>query len=92
MNYREQNEIMNELLEKLNQILPILNQLSKDPETIIIDDVELREMLKISKRKTAYLREKGLISYSKIGGKIHYRLSDVLDLLKRTRIPCFECE
>jgi hypothetical protein len=92
MNYREQNEIMNELLEKLNQILPILHQLSKDPETIIIDDVELREMLKISKRSTAYLREKGLISYSKIGEKIYYRLSDVLDLVKRTRIPCFECE
>jgi Helix-turn-helix domain len=91
MNYREQNEIMNELIEKLNQALPILNKLSQDPEIIIIDDVELREMLKMSKRSTAYLREKGLITYSKIGGKIYYRHSDVLDLIERTKFPCFEC-
>jgi hypothetical protein len=33
-------------------------------------------------------REKGIITYSKLGGKIYYKLSDVLLLLKQNEVPC----
>lgn len=91
MEQKSRIEVMNELLKKLDELLPVLSLLTKNPASIIMDDVQLREMLKLSKRSTAYLREKGTITYSKIGGKIYYRLSHVLDLIERTKVPCFNC-
>jgi hypothetical protein len=54
---------------------------------VIFDDESLREMLKVSKRTTANWRERGFITFSKLGGKIFYRLSDVLMLIKQNEIP-----
>ena len=77
------------LSKKLDQLIPIMDQIARPPEHVILDDVALRDMLNMSKRSTAYLREKGLITYSKIGSKIYYRLSDILLFLKQNEIPAF---
>lgn len=58
----------------------------QDPGQVILDDVDLRNLLKISKRKAAYLRSERKIAFSKDGGKIYYLFSDVLDYLKRSRV------
>lgn len=59
-------------------------------EEVIYDDVDLREFLKVSKRTTAYWREKSMITFSKLGGKIYYRLSDILSLLKKHEVPAVD--
>lgn len=89
MSWQQNIENLTELSNKIDQLLPIVEQMARPPEQIILDDVALREMLKMSKRSTAYLREKGLITYSKIGAKIYYRLSDILLFLKINEIPAF---
>jgi hypothetical protein len=89
MTWHQNIENLNSLNQKIDQLLPIVEQMARPPEQIILDDVALREMLKMSKRSTAYLREKGLITYSKIGSKIYYLLSDVLLFLKQNEIQSF---
>jgi hypothetical protein len=89
MSWQRNIENLDALNQKIDLLLPIVEQLGRPPDQIIIDDVALREMLKMSKRTTAYLREKGLITYSKIGSKIYYLLSDILLFLKQYEIPAF---
>jgi hypothetical protein len=75
-----------DLLEFFDLIKSELQQKQRPPEETILDDVDLREMLKASPRTTAEWRAKKLITYSKIQGKIYYRLSDVLDFLDRNSV------
>jgi hypothetical protein len=70
----------------MEQLLPVIERLNRPPEQVLLDDVELRQLLKVSKRTTAYLREKELITYSKLGGKIYYLYSDVLEMISRNQI------
>lgn len=79
-------EIKN-LRTKIEDLTLALANVCRPPDQQIMDDVDLRNFLKISKRTAAYLREKSLITYSKIGSKIYYKLSDVLSFLKQHEVP-----
>ena len=76
-----------ELDELFRQLMYECQQAKRPPEEVIYDDVDLRNFLKVSKRTTAMWREKGLITFSKLGGKLYYRLSDILSLIKQHEIP-----
>ncbi|HSZ85754.1 MAG TPA: hypothetical protein VK787_06970 [Puia sp.] len=52
---------------------------------VILDDVDLRQLLKVSERTTASLRAKNMITYSK-PGKVYYLLSDVLKMMENHRV------
>jgi hypothetical protein len=52
---------------------------------VILDDVDLRHLLKVSERTTAALRAKNMITYSK-PGKVYYLLSDVLKMMENYRV------
>ena len=67
-----------------------IQEAKRPPEEVIYDDVDLRNFLKVSKRTTASWRADGLITFSKLGGKIYYRLSDILSLLKQHEIPAVD--
>ncbi len=86
MNSRQFIHQIPELEELIKIIQYEIQQAKRPPEEVIYDDVDLRNFLKVSKRTTAYWREKGLITYSKLGGKIFYRLSDILNLVKDNEI------
>lgn len=75
-----------ELAEALLELKEEIKQVSRPPEEKILDDVELREMLKVSKRTTATWRQKGLIKHYRLEGKCFYILSDVLDALKQNTV------
>jgi hypothetical protein len=92
MSWQQNIENLSTLTKKIDELLPIMQQIARPPDQTILDDVGLRDMLKMSKRSTAYLREKGLITYSKIGSKIYYRLSDILSFLKQNEIPAINAE
>lgn len=86
MSWQRVLDNISELNHNMEQLLPVIERLNRPPEQVLLDDVELRQLLKVSKRTTAYLREKELITYSKLGGKIYYLYSDVLEMISRNQI------
>ena len=64
----------------------VMAEAKRPAEERILDDVDLCELLKVSKRTTASLRAEKLIAFSKCGGKILYKLSDVLEYINRNRV------
>ncbi len=81
------NQHIEELIKSVNELKETVASAARPAHEVIYDDVDLRNMLKVSKRTLAYWRERGLITFSKLGGKIYYRLSDVLLLLKENETP-----
>ena len=71
-----------ECTELLKAVRNEIQQALRPPEEIIYDDIDLCNYLKVSKRTTAYWREKKMITFSQPGGKVFYRKSDVLAFLK----------
>lgn len=72
--------------EIIRQIRHEITEAQRPAEQVILDDVDLCHMLKISKRTTATLRAELQITFHKCGGKILYKLSDVLDYINRNRV------
>jgi hypothetical protein len=75
-------EILEQVRELLIEIRTELSSRQRPAEEVILDDVDLRNMLKVSKRTTAYWRSGRLITFTKVGSKTYYKLSDVLKMLK----------
>jgi len=90
MTFRLYSDEMKELIATLEAVKKVVDDISKPPEHKILDDVDLCNLLKISKRTSAYWRERGEITYSKLGGKIYYRLSDILELIKKNEVPAMK--
>jgi hypothetical protein len=76
-----------ELIDTVDDVKKALEKIRRPANETILDDVDVRGLLKVSKRTLAYWRERGIITFSKVGGKIYYRLSDILVLLKQHEIP-----
>lgn len=74
-------EQYHELLERMDQIKSFLTQKQKDPDDVFLDNQEFLQLMNISKRTAQTWRDEGIISYSQIGSKIYYRMSDVQKLL-----------
>lgn len=67
----------------------ILNN-QRPPSEVIFDEIDFCSLLNISKRHAANLRANRLITYSKSGGKIYYKLSDVLNFIEKYEIKCID--
>lgn len=70
-----------ELLTQISEIKNSLSEKQKNPSEIFVDNVEFIELMKISKRTAQHWRDTGVISFSQIGSKIYYRMSDIENLL-----------
>jgi hypothetical protein len=79
-----------ELEEIIRLIKNEILKAQRPAEEIILDDLDLQNFLKCSKRKTAELRERRAITYSKPNGKVYYRLSDVLKYLDQHRVEALD--
>jgi hypothetical protein len=86
MNTHEILSQITALSSKIDQLSRKLENAAMPPNQILLDDVELRELLKVSKRTTATWREKKMIIYSQPCGKIFYKLSDVLAFLAKYEV------
>ena len=75
-----------EFAEALQELKTELKQAHRPADEILLDDVDLREMLKISKRTLATYRQQRLIKHSWLQGKCFYKLSDVLDTIERNAV------
>ena len=78
-----QSQAYQEIVGKLDAINTSLNAKEKEPKEKWLDNQELMQLLKISKRTAQHYRDSGLISFSQVGNTIYYRLSDVETLLNK---------
>jgi hypothetical protein len=76
-----------EIRELLQELKAELQQATRPADEVILDDVDLRKLLKVSPRTTATWRQKRLIRHSFIQGKCYYRYSDILEAIERNAIP-----
>ena len=70
------------ILDNLNSINTRLEKVTKPSSETFVDNQEFIIMMKISKRTAQSWRDEGKISFSQVGGKIYYKLSDVETLLQ----------
>lgn len=73
-----QSEAFQELIGKIDRIKVGVQE---PPKEKWIDNQEFIQLLKISKRTAQHYRDSGLISFSQIGNKLYYKLSDIEELL-----------
>ncbi|MCB0515387.1 MAG: helix-turn-helix domain-containing protein [Bacteroidetes bacterium] len=78
-----QSEAFQELVKKMDEIQNRLTAKDKEPKEVWLDNQEFIQLMKISKRTAQHYRDTGLISFSQVGSKIYYRMSDVEELLKK---------
>ncbi|CAM3795720.1 helix-turn-helix domain-containing protein [Flavobacterium gelidilacus] len=75
-------EQFTELITKLDVIQSQISLKADPKKETFIDNQELLQLMKISKRTAQTWRDEGKISFSQVGSKIYYKLSDVEKLLQ----------
>lgn len=80
MKFNQLPEVMSEEIKNLVQQL--IEKHHRPASEIVLDDVDLRNMLKISRRTALNYRQHWGLKFYKIENKIFYFLSDILDFIK----------
>jgi len=68
------------------RLLSKLSDIVSNPNQIILTNKELQRKLNVSGKTLQRWRDQGFISYSKIGGTILYKWSDVLQMYEDNRV------
>ena len=71
-----------DLMSKLDTIQSQQNSKADPKKETFLDNQEFLLLMKISKRTAQTWRDEGKISFSQVGSKIYYKLSDVEKLLQ----------
>jgi hypothetical protein len=71
-----------DLMLKLDTIQNQLTSKTDQKKETFLDNQEFLLLMKISKRTAQTWRDEGKISFSQVGNKIYYKLSDVEKLLQ----------
>ncbi len=80
--YRFSEEEVQDIKQRLDEISLTLKQKQRtEPDQIWYDNQEFLQIMNISKRTAQTWRDEGIISFSQVGSKIYYRMSDVQKLL-----------
>ncbi|MHB0756839.1 helix-turn-helix domain-containing protein [Polaribacter sp. M15] len=80
----------NELLKKIDEVKLSLDEKKKNPKDVFVDNQEFLQLMNISKRTAQTWRDEGVVSFSQIGSKIYYRMSDVEKLLEKNYNKAFK--
>jgi len=67
--------------EHIREFFSTVERLSVSMERHFYTDRELAEKLKVSRRSLQQYRDSGLLAFTRLGGKILYRSSDIEKLL-----------
>ena len=74
--------------DRLDRIVLRLEERQRsDPDQVFFDNQQFIQVMSISKRTAQEWRRKRWISYSLVGNKYYYRLSDILILLHVNYTP-----
>ncbi|MFT3918200.1 helix-turn-helix domain-containing protein [Cloacibacterium sp.] len=78
-----------DLISRLDEIVNRLNTKNEPKKDTFVDNQEFLLLMKISKRTAQTWRDEGRISFSQVGNKIYYKLSDVEKFLQKNYNPAF---
>ena len=82
-----------QVIQIYNRLKDTLTRLESNNPTLnghrYMNDAELANYLKVSRRTLQEYRNNGILSYYQIGGKILYRESDIEELLEKNRQEAF---
>ena len=78
-----------ELVNRLDVLNKKLEEKQKSPNDTFLDNQEFLQLMNISKRTAQSWRDEGKVSFSQIGSKIYYRMSDVQKLLDKNYKAAF---
>ena len=79
-----------DLMTKLDTIQSQISLKSDAKKETFLDNQEFLLLLKISKRTAQTWRDEGKISFSQVGNKIYYKLSDVEKLMQENYNKAFK--
>jgi hypothetical protein len=80
--YRQIIDQINRIGQKLDE-----NNRKQPLSDVWLDIQEVCQLLKISKRTLQAYRDKGILSYSQVAGKIYFRAQDIENHLKNHFVP-----
>lgn len=83
-------EQFEELLQRMDKIQTALVEKQKEPKDVFLDNQEFLQVMNISKRTAQSWRDEGIVSFSQVGSKIYYRMSDVQKLLDNNYRKAFK--
>lgn len=78
------------IINRIDEIKAEVKNTSKSSDEEFIDNADFIQLMKISKRTAQSWRDEGKISFSQVGGKIYYKMSDVQALLNSNYNPAFK--
>lgn len=71
-----------EILKKFDELNLRIQSTATVPGETFVDNQQFLQLMKVSKRTAQTWRDEGKISFSQVGAKIYYKLSDIETLLK----------
>ncbi len=83
-------ENFDEVIKRLDKIQSEVSNKQKSPAETFVGNQEFIQIMNVSKRTAQSWRDEGIISFSQIGSKIYYRMSDVQALLDKHYKPAFK--
>lgn len=83
-----ESEAYQSLIEKIDSLSQLLDehQTTVDPDNAWIDSDDVCAYLKISQRTLQRLRTSGNITYSTLGGKTYYTISEIRKILEERKV------
>tara|TARA_B110000908_G_C10268035_1_gene466813 strand:- start:10405 stop:10689 length:285 start_codon:yes stop_codon:yes gene_type:complete len=84
------SEQYNNLVNRLDNLNGKLEENSKNPQNLFLDNQEFIQLMNISKRTAQTWRDEGKVSFSQIGSKIYYKMKDVEVLLDKNYNKAFK--
>lgn len=80
----------NEIITRIDELKTEIKGTSKSSGNEFVDNVDFIKLMNISKRTAQAWRDEGKISFSQVGGKIYYKMSDVQEMLNSNYNPAFK--
>lgn len=78
------------IINRIEDLKSEIKNNSKSKAEDFVDNADFIQLMNISKRTAQAWRDEGIISFSQIGGKIYYRMSDVQALLDKNHKQAFK--
>ena len=79
-------ETLLEIKSALETLTERINKLELTESKEILDNQDVMQMLNISSRTLQNYRDHGIITYSKLGGKIFYSRSNIEQLIEKNTV------
>jgi hypothetical protein len=72
--------------ELLDELKKLLFEYRGRPTTQWLKAAEVKKMLRVSDGKLQYLRDRGVIPFTKLGGVTYYNLREIEDLMQSDKL------